>query len=237
MLKYARYLLGALVFFGGSLVLILLAIFRPFDPKMALLWSRWVPRLGNKIMGIKIEVRNQERMHASHPCIFIANHQHALDLYTHGGVQQVPMVAIGKKEVLYVPFFGQIFWLTGMIFIDRKNHHSAIETMNDVARQVRERHVSVWMFPEGTRSHGRGLLPFKRGPFHLAIANQVPIVPVVASSYRHLNFNKWNAGKVVIQFLEPISTVGKVTADIDSLIEVAHSRMKEKIEELNKELS
>ena len=54
------------------------------------------------------------------------------------------------------------------------------------------------MFPEGKRHAGTTLLPFKKGGFHLAIASQVPIQPVVVSKYYFLNdkFKKFESGIV-----------------------------------------
>ncbi len=75
-----------------------------------------------------------------------------------------------------------MYWVTGNILIDRENRTKAHGTMNEVARRIHDDDLSVWMFPEGTRSRGRGLLPFKTGAFYAAIAAGVPIVPVVCSN-------------------------------------------------------
>ncbi len=64
-----------------------------------------------------------------------------------------------------MPLFGQLYWLSGNILIDRKNRTRAFETMAETARKIKEKCLSVWIFPEGTRSRGRGLLPFKLGHF------------------------------------------------------------------------
>lgn len=70
--------------------------------------------------------------------------------------------------------------------------------MNKVGEIIRERQISIWMFPEGTRSRGRGLLPFKTGAFHTAIAAGVPIVPIVCSSlHNKVDLNRWNNGVVI----------------------------------------
>ena len=52
--------------------------------------------------------------------------------------------------------------------------------------------------PEGTRSRGKGLLEFKKGAFHMAINGKVKLVPVIVSSYKYLDLNKWNSGKIVV---------------------------------------
>ena len=84
-------------------------------------------------------------------------------------------------------FVGELYWLTGNILIDRANRSKAMDTISQVAEQIKKNKVSVWMFPEGTRSRGRGLLPFKTGAFHAAIAAQVPIVPIPVAVPIRLN--------------------------------------------------
>jgi lysophosphatidate acyltransferase len=48
----------------------------------------------------------------------------------------------------------------------------------------------MWVFPEGTRNNTGNILPFKKGAFHVAIAAQVPILPVIFSSYYFLDNKK-----------------------------------------------
>ena len=63
------------------------------------------------------------------------------------------------------------------------------------------------MFPEGTRSRGRGLMPFKTGAFHAAIAAGVPIVPIcVSTTSGNINLNRWNNGHVIVEMLAPVDT-------------------------------
>jgi 1-acyl-sn-glycerol-3-phosphate acyltransferase len=71
------------------------------------------------------------------------------------------------------------------VFINRTNRQSAVETMTQVALQLQREKRALYMYPEGTRSHqsDKSLLSFKKGAFHLAIQGQMPIVPIVASTY------------------------------------------------------
>lgn len=78
--------------------------------------------------------------------------------------------------------------LSGDIFIDRNQRQSAIETLNAVGYTLKKNNISLFMFPEGTRSglSRPDLLPFKKGAFHLAIQSQLPIVPMVCENYHHV---------------------------------------------------
>uniref|UniRef100_UPI00329A493D 1-acyl-sn-glycerol-3-phosphate acyltransferase n=1 Tax=Salmonella enterica TaxID=28901 RepID=UPI00329A493D len=68
------------------------------------------------------------------------------------------------------PFFGQLYWLTGNLLIDRNNRAKAHSTIAPVVNHFKKRRISIWMFPEVTRSRGRALLPFKTCAFHAVIA-------------------------------------------------------------------
>ena len=94
------------------------------------------------------------------------------------------------------------------------------------------------MFPEGTRSRGRGLLPFKTGAFHAAIAAGVPVIPgCVSTTSNKIKLNRLNNGLAIVEMLPPvdISHFGK-----DQVRELAaHCRtlMEQKIAELDKEVA
>ena len=103
---------------------------------------------------------------------------------------------------------------------------------------MKKRDLSVWMFPEGTRSRGRGLLPFKTGAFHAAIAAGVPIVPIcVSNTNNKINLNRWNNGHVIVEMMTPIDTSGYTKDQVRELATHCHQIMADKIEKLNQEVA
>ncbi len=111
------------------------------------------------------------------------------------------------------------------------------ETLNQLSQQLLEKKLSIWILPEGTRSKGKGLLPFKKGPFHLAIDSGLPIIPVAISSYhKNLDFNKWRAGTVLFKALPLIETKGLTHEDIEPLSKRCHDLLKEEIKKLDEEI-
>lgn len=136
-----------------------------------------------------------------------------------------------------MPLFGQLYWLTGNILIDRANRSKAKGTIDQVVDSMNQSDVSVWMFPEGTRSRGRGLLPFKTGAFHAAIGAKLPIVPIVCSSTSGLKLNRWNNGHVIVEMLPPISTEEYGKENIRELANLCREQMKDKLESLDKEVA
>ena len=114
------------------------------------------------LFGLKVEHRIPQNQEQIGRAIYIGNHQNNYDMVTISYMVQPRTVSVGKKSLIWIPFFGILYWVTGNIFLDRENRTKAHSTMSQLARRINEDNLSIWMFPEGTRSRGRGLLPFKR---------------------------------------------------------------------------
>ena len=133
------------------------------------------------LLGWRVTVEDRAHVADSAPAVLMASHKSNLDIVVYGGLYPKRAVVIGKKEIAKIPVFGWFFRATGNILLDRKDLQSAIASIAAAAARVREEKISVWVFPEGHRNGGPTLLPFKKGAFHLAIAAQVPIVPIVCT--------------------------------------------------------
>jgi 1-acyl-sn-glycerol-3-phosphate acyltransferase len=236
MLYFFRMIATTLWVFYSSFVGILAGLARPFDPRNTKITVDLIAK-GTRILGIKMDIRDNEILDLARPCVFICNHQSNLDIFTGGHVFAKNTVTIGKKSLLFIPFFGQFFWLAGNLFIDRKNKKKAVQTMDVATAAIKDKKLSIWIMPEGTRSKGRGLLPFKKGAFLTAIKAQVPIVPIAISSYtKHLDLKVWSSGKIIVQILPPIITTGLKIEDATRLKDQCHLLIKETIEKLDHEI-
>ena len=236
MLYFFRVLTTVIWIIFSCLIGILVGIIRPFDPRNNKV-SCDLMSYGRHILGIEIELRNKEILDSVKPAVFISNHQDNLDIFP--GVYALPerTVTIGKKSILYIPFFGIFFWLSGNILIDRKNKKRAFEAMDTAANAIKDKKISVWIMPEGTRSKGRGVLPFKKGAFVTAIKAQVPIVPIAISSYtKHLKIGNWKSGKIIIQVLPPISTAGLTIGDLEKILTQSYCSIKDTVQALDNEI-
>ncbi|KAF3065185.1 putative 1-acyl-sn-glycerol-3-phosphate acyltransferase [Daldinia childiae] len=174
-------------------------------------------------IGITFEVDDPKRhLDTVRPAVFIGNHQSELDVLMLGCIFPKYCSVTAKKALKYVPFLGWFMALSGTIFIDRKNSKDARQAMAGAAKEIQTRKQSVYIFPEGTRSYAKdpGLLPFKKGAFHLAVQAGVPIVPVVAANYSHVLYIKdyiFRSGKIPVKVLDPIPTTGLKPEDVDEL--------------------
>ena len=207
----------------------------PRNPKHVFTFGRYFGRM-SKIFGMKLELRIPEDAYSRGQHVYVANHQNSWDLFTISSAVTPKVVTVGKKSLVWMPLFGQLYWLTGNILIDRANRSKAVGTIDQVVTSLKESDVSVWMFPEGTRSRGRGLLPFKTGAFHAAIGAGLPIIPIVCSSTGGVKLNRWNNGHVIVDMLPPISTEGYDKSNVRELANLAREQMAAKLEELDKEV-
>jgi 1-acyl-sn-glycerol-3-phosphate acyltransferase len=188
------------------------------------------------ILGIDLEVQGKENLTRYQPCIFIGNHQSALDVAIYGAICPPNTVAIGKKEIALIPLFGWLFKLSGGILIDRKNKKRAISQIGDAVTAVKEQKISIGILPEGTRNRtGKGMLPFKKGAFHLAIASQAPLIPIVISEFGELvsfKHKTLKSGRIVIRVLSPILTVGLEESKTGQISEHAYDLMRPILDEI-----
>ncbi|MCO4793695.1 MAG: 1-acylglycerol-3-phosphate O-acyltransferase [Bacteriovoracaceae bacterium] len=234
-IRYILYFLWLILTTGLGLVF---CLFRPFHPDNLRLIGRFFGYPALKIMGLKYELRGSEILDNNRPCVVIAPHQNNLDLILGGVAIPKRTVSLGKISLIRIPIFGWFYWLSGNILINRTNKRKAKASMNKVTDMIRNKNISIWIMPEGTRSRGRGLLPFKSGAFRTAIDAQVPIVPMCFNSY-HVNTdtNKLKSGKILGQVLEPIPTTGLDTSDALRLSQEAWEKMKAQIELLDAEVT
>jgi 1-acyl-sn-glycerol-3-phosphate acyltransferase len=184
-------------------------------------------------MGLTLKVENQEILTRSHPSIIIANHQHSFDILVVSKAFQERVVSLGKKELLYLPIFGLVFWLGGNIIIKRGNRKSAMKSLAKVKRDLHKLRISITIFPEGTRNPKDELLPFKKGAFLTAIQTELPISILAVSRYvKKFDLSKKNSGTIKMSFLEPIPTKGLTEADLPDLMEKCRSLLENEITRL-----
>ncbi|KZN13860.1 1-acylglycerol-3-phosphate O-acyltransferase [Marinomonas sp. TW1] len=171
------------------------------------------------LFGLTVEGRVSEAAKKVPQAVYVANHQNNFDLFTLAKVVPKGIVTVGKTSLLWIPFFGLLYWASGNILINRNDRKKAIATIDQVVSGMKRTGFSIWMFPEGTRSRGRGWLPFKRGAFHAAVQAGVPIIPVVCSStHRQVTLNRLNNGKVIVEMLDPIDTTGLHETDVINIM-------------------
>ena len=236
MLAILRIIIVIFYCIFGSLAGILICLTSPRNPKHVMTFGRMYGKLSH-VFGIKMVYRIPEEAKHYGSCVYVGNHQNNYDMITMSNAVQPRTVTVGKRSLIWIPFFGQLYWISGNILIDRSNRSKAHKTITQVADQIKKRNISVWMFPEGTRSRGRGMLPFKTGAFHAAMAAGVPVVPVcVSTTQGRIKLNRWNNGVVIVEMLPPVDTSKYTREQVRELAEDCRQMMIKRIAELDKEV-
>ncbi|NXP22751.1 PLCA acyltransferase, partial [Scytalopus superciliaris] len=202
-----------------STVIVVLSIPRGRDVENITIFRTLVLPL-KYVFGIQIVVKGKENLRTKQPYVLVLNHQTSLDILAMMEILPRRCVPIAKKEILYMGTFGLACWLAGIIFIDRRNREGSINTLTEVAQSMHRDNLRVLIFPEGTRNHRGSMLPFKRGAFQLAVKAQVPIIPVVFSSYNSFYNQKekrFTPGKLIIQILPEVETLNLGPDDVTRL--------------------
>ena len=191
----------------------------------------WWSRVVLKVTGVPVTVRHPEFIAHGESRVYVCNHVSWWEIFALATV--LPRFRmVGKKEVSRIPLFGRAAGAVAAIYIDRKNRRTAFAAYEEAVPAVKAG-LSVGVFPEGTRGFSYELRPFKKGPFILAIAAQVPIVPVVA--YGSLEIQKKGAvlihpHPIELTFLEPVPTAGLTYDDRDRVIERVWHAMADALE-------
>jgi 1-acyl-sn-glycerol-3-phosphate acyltransferase len=141
----------------------------------------------------------------------MSNHSSMFDIWALSATLPGSVRFLAKQELFKIPLLGPAMRAAGHIPIDRAARKKAFEAYDQVGKMIRAGFSSPVVFPEGTRSRTGELLPFKNAPFGLAIAAQVPIIPVyVHHAFEILPKGAWRLRPRPIRLLvgEPIDTKG-----------------------------
>ena len=141
-------------------------------------WSMWIVRTGLRLAGIRVEVTGRKQVPRGVACIFMTNHVSNLDPPVLFPLIPGRASVFLKRSLMKIPVLGYGMRLADFIPVDRDGRiESARESVLFASRVLRSG-VNVMSFVEGTRSRTGRLLPFKKGPFYLAMESGAPVVPV-----------------------------------------------------------
>jgi 1-acyl-sn-glycerol-3-phosphate acyltransferase len=177
--------------------------------------------------GVDVVLHGEERMSTGEARVFVCNHVSWFDVLALAA--SLPRYSfVAKAELFRIPLFGRGALAVGTIPIERDNRKQAFESYKVAAEQIRAG-ASVVVYPEGTRGKSYALRPFKKGPFVLAVAAGVPVVPtIIHGSIEVLPRNslRLHAGRTIhVHFLEPVNASGLRYDDRDRLMREVYGRM------------
>jgi putative phosphoserine phosphatase/1-acylglycerol-3-phosphate O-acyltransferase len=155
---------------------------------------------------VHLNVIGRENLTAQRPAVFIFNHRNQVDPVISGALVRDNWVGVGKKELQSDPIMGTLGKLLDTAFIDRDDAAAAVETLHTVEERAKNG-LSIVIAPEGTRLDTTEVGPFKKGPFRIAMAAGIPIVPIVirnAEIVASRNSTTINPGTVDVAVFPPI---------------------------------
>jgi len=199
--------------------------------QIAFVWGKNIIRQ----TGSKVHVSGTKNLPEG-PVLFVSNHQGYFDIPLLFGYIDKPKGFIAKKELAKVPLFGK--WIPRMksVFIDRGNPRQALRAFQQ-ASKIMKTGYSMVIFPEGARSKGPHLLPFKPASLRLATQSGVPIVPIaIDGSYRIWEANKYavKPSEIFIHVFEPIDPKQLSKEEQDNLADRIHNQIKSFLEDKNR---
>lgn len=189
------------------------------------IWARGVA-LG---IGLDVSAHGTWRLDPEGTYVLMANHQSHVDIVAL--FNALPMVPgfLAKAELRRVPLFGLAMEVGGHVFVDRGRRRVAVEALAAAAEDIR-RGGSIVIFPEGTRSRRREILPFKKGGFHLARQAGVPVVPVGIRGTADIlpkHSGQLLPGRCEVHVGEPIPGERVAALSLDALIDEVRGAISE----------
>lgn len=225
------YPVMALYVFVGAVVFVPLT-WLTRDIRLLYWVSRQGCRLALLLAGVRVRHVGLENT-VKHPTsLFISNHVSNLDpaaLFA-----ALPRIAvILKKELRSIPLLGYVMELGSFIYVDRRDRAARKAAMEQAVQTLKDG-VSLLVFPEGTRSLDAQMLPFRPGPFSMAIESGRPIVPITVHGARELmpkGTLKIRSGEVTLIFHTPVETAGLDSAARATVMERVRSLMQRALDE------
>ncbi|MFA6221029.1 MAG: lysophospholipid acyltransferase family protein [Desulfomonilaceae bacterium] len=181
----------------------------------------WWAKIIAFFMGLKFSVFGAENVMPGQSYIVTPNHQGNTDILAL--VIKLPLRFrwVIKKELLRIPIFGSALAGTGAIAIDRSNKEASVQSLKRAEEKL-SNGWSLLIYPEGTRTSNGELLPFKKGPFMMAIQTGLPILPVTSNGAFKILPKKTMAlrpGHITLTIGKPIETKGLTEDDVPQLME------------------
>ena len=216
---------------GLVIVVALINDTSPWIERIIRFWSRvWL-----FVSGTNLEVDGQEHIDPSRSYVVAANHLSTLDIMVCFLAVRLPIRYLAKKELFRVPVLAQGMRAVGIIEVDRSARSAVHNQVNRQAHALIEKNRSLIIYPEGTRPRDGAMHPFKKGAFTMAIASQLPILPLsIHGTYEAMPpGTPWvRGGEVRVIIDPPIPTEGLEHSDTGALRDRVYDLISKRVSEL-----
>jgi 1-acyl-sn-glycerol-3-phosphate acyltransferase len=161
-----------------ALILKLIGIWKPHCKEVvSLRMIQWVFRVILFLSGVHLTIKGKENIPDDRPVLYVGNHSSYFDVVVGYTCVKGLCGFIAKKEMLKIPLLSMWMKHLHCLFLDRANVKEGLKTILAAVSQIKAG-ISIWIFPEGTRSKDGKMLPFKEGSMKIAEKTGCPIIPV-----------------------------------------------------------
>jgi len=186
------YIATLIILFFLALTIVTFHFFpKPYGVKITSWLIRWTLMLPVTVEGEEEDPDVQ---------MFILNHESDIDIGIMETITKKDLAWVAKKELFDVPFFGYLLKFPNDIAVERESKTSLIKLLKDCKDRLDAGRV-ITIFPEGTRSVGKKMLPFKSGAKMVADKYQLKVQPLVfvnTSSYYSSKLKIFRPGRVKV---------------------------------------
>lgn len=203
----------------------------PWIERVIRSWSRiWLAASGTELTLVGSHNIDPEASY-----VVVANHQSTLDIMACFLAVPLPIRYLAKKELFRIPILAQGMRSVGIVEVDRSARSAIHRQVNEQSQKLIANGRSLIIYPEGTRPRDGNLYPFKKGAFTMAIASQLPILPVAI----HGTYEAWKpgtlwvrGGQVTTVVDPPIPTLGLKHQDAAALSNQAYEVIANRVAEM-----
>ena len=192
--------------------------------EVARAWGRMLLR----IAGVRVTVEGRENIHPGCSYVLASNHVSYMDTPVILGNIPVQFRFLAKKGLFDIPFLGSHLQRAGHIPVYRDDPRAAVKTMGMAADAIRERNISLLVFPEGGRTEDGQLREFKDGAAYMAIKAGAPIVPIALVGTRGIlamHSTRLRGGEVTLRIGKPLVTAGLKMKDRGAVTDTLHNQI------------
>jgi len=179
------------------------------------------------VTGAKVTVKGTENIPKDTSVLYIGNHNGFYDVLVGYAHAQGLTGFIAKKEFLKIPGLNWWMHLGNCLFLDRQDPRAGMKVILKAVDLIK-RGVSVFVFPEGTRSRTGNMGEFKEGTFKIATKTNCPIIPVAftgtASAFEE-HFPRVTPTTISVTYGEPIYTGNLSREEKKNLAHITQSRI------------
>jgi 1-acyl-sn-glycerol-3-phosphate acyltransferase len=208
---------------GFGLVSFVISLFESSGRKQVAVARTWA-RCLLWVSGVKTKVEGLEKIAPNGSYVFASNHLSYMDTPVVLANIPVQFRFLAKRGLFQIPLLGTHLARAGHIPVPREDARAAVKTMTTAAQVIRERGISLLIFPEAGRSPTGELASFKEGAAYIAIRAGVPLVPIALKGTREIlpyGSGHVRSGAVSMRIGDPIPTDqvqlrdrGRITAEL-----------------------